>query len=237
MVAGATYDREGNGTTGGLEEVDLFGLRRYTWSMTNLAAQQAVARDTVVSIVARDGYDVLTAVAAGSVAAVLLVILILVSYAFLQARRASKALERAKGRFSADPAVAALRRTAENVESISEAVRGEVAKLTDSVSRLSDRLTQASDRMEERIEEFNALMEVVQDEAEGVFVEGAATARGVRAGLGNLSSRKRPVDGHHAPASEGRVIGQEEGEPDHPAHGGEPENEESEPSHGNDAGS
>jgi hypothetical protein len=42
--------------------------------------------------------------------------------------------------------------------------------------------------MEERIEEFNAFMEVVQDEAEGAFVEGAARARGVRRGLDDLTS-------------------------------------------------
>jgi hypothetical protein len=36
--------------------------------------------------------------------------------------------------------------------------------------------------MEERVEEFNALMDVVQDEAESVLLDTAALVRGVRAG-------------------------------------------------------
>ncbi len=41
--------------------------------------------------------------------------------------------------------------------------------------------------MEDRIEEFNALMEVVQGEAEGVFLDTAATVRGLRAGARQLA--------------------------------------------------
>ena len=47
--------------------------------------------------------------------------------------------------------------------------------------------------MEKRIEEFNALMEVVQGEAEGVFIKTAAAVRGVRQGaqaLGKTSGGK-----------------------------------------------
>jgi hypothetical protein len=40
--------------------------------------------------------------------------------------------------------------------------------------------------MEERIGEFNVLMEVVQSEAEDVFVGAASTIRGVRAGTRTL---------------------------------------------------
>jgi hypothetical protein len=71
---------------------------------------------------------------------------------------------------------------AENVEYISAVVREDVQKVRTSVSGLSDRLKDASDRMEERVEEFNALMDVVQDEAEAVLLDTAAVVRGVRAG-------------------------------------------------------
>lgn len=71
---------------------------------------------------------------------------------------------------------------AENVEYISAVVREDVLKVRTSVSGLSDRLKDASDRMEERVEEFNALMDVVQDEAEAVLLDTAAVVRGVRAG-------------------------------------------------------
>jgi hypothetical protein len=71
---------------------------------------------------------------------------------------------------------------AENVEYISAVVREDVLKVRESVAGLSDRLKQASERMEERVEEFNALMDVVQDEAEAVLLDTAAVVRGVRAG-------------------------------------------------------
>jgi hypothetical protein len=61
------------------------------------------------------------------------------------------------------------------------------------VKALTGRLHQASARMEERIEEFNALMEVVQSEAEEVFLDTAATVRGVREGARAMGrSREEP---------------------------------------------
>jgi phage shock protein A len=80
------------------------------------------------------------------------------------------------------------------VEFITHALRTDVERLNTSVRALTDRLHQASDRMEERIEEFNALMEVVQGEAEDIFLDTAATVRGVREGAreGARRIRRRP---------------------------------------------
>ena len=167
-----------------------------------------MAPDTVVAIAARDGYDLLQAVAAGGVVALCLGVLLIIAYTLA---RTARAIRRARDAFSSDPAMEAIRKTAKNVESISEALHTEVAKLSESVSGLSDRLTQASDRMEERIEEFNAFMEVVQGEAEGVFVESAARARGVRTGLGNLTGSAGPRKGAKKSPEEAAVE-PEEGE-------------------------
>ena len=79
------------------------------------------------------------------------------------------------------------RAISDNVEFISQALRTDVERLNASVHALSDRLHQASSRMEERIEDFNALMEVVQDEAEGMFIDTAATMRGVREGAAAIT--------------------------------------------------
>lgn len=85
---------------------------------------------------------------------------------------------------------------ASNLEYITAQVRTDVERLNDSVEGLTRRLNQASDHMEDRIEEFNALMEVVQGEAEGVFLETAATVRGIRAGARELAGGgDRPVGG------------------------------------------
>ena len=70
----------------------------------------------------------------------------------------------------------------DNVEFITQAVRTDVEQLNESVKGLTDRLQLASERMEECIEEFNALMEVVQGEAEELFLDTASTVRGVREG-------------------------------------------------------
>ena len=80
------------------------------------------------------------------------------------------------------PVAERARVAAENVEYISAVVREDMQRVRASVSGLSDRLKEASDRMEERVEEFNALMDVVQDETESVLLDTAAVARGVRAG-------------------------------------------------------
>lgn len=83
---------------------------------------------------------------------------------------------------------------AANLEYITAQVRTDVERLNDSVEGLTQRLNQASEHMEDRIEEFNALMEVVQGEAEGVFLETAATVRGIRAGARELTGGN-PSDG------------------------------------------
>jgi hypothetical protein len=86
----------------------------------------------------------------------------------------------------ADPLLARGKEIADNVAFVSAAVRTDVEHLTTAVRALSDRLQQASDHMEERIGEFNVLMEVVQSEAEDIFVGAASTIRGVRAGTRTL---------------------------------------------------
>ena len=79
------------------------------------------------------------------------------------------------------------RAAAENVEYISAVVRTDIQKVNESVTKITSRLNDASDHMEDRIAEFNALMQVVQGEAEDIFLDAAATAHGVRAGARTLS--------------------------------------------------
>ena len=93
-----------------------------------------------------------------------------------------------------DPVIDRGKEVAANVEFITGALRTDVQRVSDSVKSLSERLRGASDRMEERVEEFNALMEVVQSEAEDIFIGSAATVRGVRAGARALGAGA-PEDG------------------------------------------
>ena len=83
------------------------------------------------------------------------------------------------------------RSISDNVEFITQALRTDGERLNTSVKALNDRLHQASGHMEQRIEEFNALMEVIQGEAEGAFIKTAAAVRGVREGAQKLSRAAR----------------------------------------------
>ena len=89
------------------------------------------------------------------------------------------------------PVLDRARSISDNVEFITQALRTDVERLNTSVKALNDRLHQASGHMEQRIEEFNALMEVIQGEAEGAFIKTAAAVRGVREGAQKLSRAAR----------------------------------------------
>jgi methyl-accepting chemotaxis protein len=118
------------------------------------------------------------------------------------------------------------RAISDNVEFISHALRTDVERLNASVHALSDRLHQASGRMEERIEDFNALMEVVQEEAEGMFIDTAATMRGLREGAATITraaatpaveSDQRDEATHEADEGDDVFLEAEASEePDHP---------------------
>lgn len=187
---------------------NVFTLNRYSLTMTLLSLSlwtgtRIATADTVMAVPVRDGFDVVLAVTAGLIGATFLAVLLTFLFLLLQARRVATSLEKTRDRLASDRGIEHLRSTAANVEEISKTLRDEVGKLSSSVSLLSDRLSQASTRMEERIEEFNALMEVIQSEAEEVFVDTASTARGVRRGLGSLadphaSARRGSGTGHRS---------------------------------------
>ncbi len=75
-----------------------------------------------------------------------------------------------------------IRIAAENVEHISTVVREEVQKVHSSLTGLSGRLQESSQRMEDKIGEFNGLVDMIQNEAKSVFLNTAAAVQGVRAG-------------------------------------------------------
>lgn len=101
---------------------------------------------------------------------------------------------------------------ADNVDAITRSLRDEARHLTGSVRALSDGLRQASTQMETRMNEFNALLEVVQAEAEETFLKTAAAVRGVGAGARALEERGRETT-HSAPPVEedasARLVGDE----------------------------
>jgi uncharacterized protein YoxC len=70
----------------------------------------------------------------------------------------------------------------DNVNYITTSVRADVQLVNATIASANDRLKQAVDLTEHRLNEFNALLRVVQQEAEHAFISTASTVRGVRTG-------------------------------------------------------
>jgi hypothetical protein len=141
------------------------------------APLQAVPRDGLS--VAADVSLIVVAVTIVVLAVVLAIMLVRMNKILVEVRTGV--------RTNLGPVSERARGIAENVEFITRTIRTDVDKLNGSVTAVTDKLKLASERMEERIEDFNALMEVVQEEAEDVFIDTAATVRGVRAGARSLT--------------------------------------------------
>lgn len=142
----------------------------------------------------------MTAEVAVVVIAVLLTVFLVATLGlFFQSLRMLKAANRAASevRTQVAPTMARAQTVADNLAYVSAAIRQDMERVHESVAKLTGRLNQASDRVEDRIEEFNALLEVVQGEAEDLFLDTAATMRAVKAGARSLS---RPIGDEDAPA-------------------------------------
>ena len=155
---------------------------------TLLSAVQTVA-DTVVSLQSRDIVAKATDIAILVAAAAMTILSAYVVWGVAQLRGILREVRRSLHQ-NLGPVSDRARSISENVQFITQAVRTDVERLNASVQALTARLHQASDHMEERIGEFNALMEVVQGEAEDIFLDTAATVRGVREGARSLGRRQ-----------------------------------------------
>jgi hypothetical protein len=162
-----------------------------------------VQADTVVTVASRDVFDIVYAAAAGAFVILLLVLIVALLGALAQFRAGVRGMQRAvsnaREAVLKDEAVQRIRETAGHVEAMAGTLRTETERAGDSIRKVSEQVDLASRRMEERIEEFNALMAVVQDEAEETFLDTASTARGMRAGFGELTRkaerRRREIRG------------------------------------------
>ena len=92
---------------------------------------------------------------------------------------------------------------ADNVNYITTAVRVDVQKLSQTVASANQRLMSSIDLAEERIKDLNALLSVVQEEAESAFISTASTVRGVRTGIHEAFEKEESVDDRYAEGEPG----------------------------------
>jgi uncharacterized protein YoxC len=74
-----------------------------------------------------------------------------------------------------------LRSTAESADQMAASLRSDVQRISRTITAATDGVQDVLTRSERRLKEFDALLHVVQHEAEDAVVSAAATVRGVRA--------------------------------------------------------
>jgi uncharacterized protein YoxC len=85
----------------------------------------------------------------------------------------------------------------DNVDYITTSIRVDVQQVSQTVAAVNQRLQQAVATVEDRIKQANALLDVVQEEAESAFVNTASTIRGVRTGINTAFDQEELIDGDY----------------------------------------
>lgn len=162
-------------------------------------AQTGVAvADTVVTIAAsptglQRWVDVLTSIASIVIALALIAIAIPLIPAAWNSRKMYARINKNIERFQGDvrPIVRNASDVMDNLNYISASIRTDVEQFKGTIDSAQTRLTAAAEVAEQRINELNALLGVVQEEAERIFIDTASTIRGVKVGA---SALQRPDD-------------------------------------------
>ena len=155
--------------------------------------QQAVATlpDTIITkqvAVEQGAFAKVAGVAQGLMTIAILVLTVALVPAAWNFRKSYKRVNELIDRFYGDigPLVRNANTVADNVNYITTAIRVDVQQFNQTVALANERLTVAVRTAEQRLNELDALMRVVQREAEDAFITTASTLRGVRAGATTL---------------------------------------------------
>jgi hypothetical protein len=150
-----------------------------------------MARDTIfvqTAPMAQSWFAKVTGIASGVLTLTLLATAVAVIPAAWNFRKTYKRTTELLDQVQADvmPLMKHAHSIADNLDYISTALRADVGMIQDTLKAGKDGLERGLIKTEEKINEFNALLDVVQGEAEGLFVSTAATVRGVKKGASHL---------------------------------------------------
>ncbi|HEU0300515.1 MAG TPA: hypothetical protein VFR37_13690 [Longimicrobium sp.] len=98
-------------------------------------------------------------------------------------------IRRVRGDF--DPAIRNLTAASESAKAVSAALRTNVEELSGTVSDTNAKVRRATEAAEARLLELHALLEVMQREAEEIFIRAGSAVRGVQVGVGALRALRR----------------------------------------------
>jgi uncharacterized protein YoxC len=171
-------------------------------SGTDLLLQALAATDTLIMKQVQpeaSTFEKITTYASGLASIALLVLAIALVPAAWNFRKSyakvSDMLDRIYG--AINPLMRHASTIADNVNYISTSVRVDIQQVSQTIAMANQKLASSVAIADERIKELNALLSVVQEEAEGAFVSTASTLRGVRTGIHEAFDREEDLDGRY----------------------------------------
>src|SRR5688500_11569575 len=147
----------------------------------------AAAGDTVLvkQVVSEPSWwERVTSIASGLVSIAIIVLTFALVPAAWNFRKSYKKISDLLDRVYADinPITKHAHNIADNVDYISTSIRVDVQQVNRTIASANEKLQQAVAMTEQRLNDFNAFLQVVQSEAEEVFVASASTLHGMRSG-------------------------------------------------------
>jgi uncharacterized protein YoxC len=163
-----------------------------TWAGAWLVQRSAVLPDTIFTkqvAAVPSIFERITSIAGGVLTIAVCVFVIAAvpaAWNFRKSyRRINQLLERIYG--DINPIMRHASSVADNINYITTAIRTDVQRINATIADANERLQEAVTVTERRLGDFNALLRVVQEEAENMFVSTASAVRGVRTSASALS--------------------------------------------------
>lgn len=137
-------------------------------------------------------FEEITAVSTAIIMLALVALIVLLIVAAVRTRKAGQSFERALQRVYDDlqPVIARSKTISADFFSMTTSIRENVTAVTETVEAANEKVRDALAATETRLAEFNALLDVVQNEAQDLFVSTAAAVRGVGRGAAAMTRRR-----------------------------------------------
>jgi uncharacterized protein YoxC len=175
------------------------------WIISGAELLQQVARtlpDTIYTkqVVAQPGlWEKITSVASGVMTITVIILTVALVPAAWNFRKSYKKISDMLDKVYGDvnPLMRHASAIADNVDYITTSIRVDVQQVSQTVAAVNQRLQDALAGAEDRMKQLNALLDVVQEEAESAFVTTASTIRGVQTGINQAFDEEDLFDGDY----------------------------------------
>jgi uncharacterized protein YoxC len=157
------------------------------WLVQRAALSDTVYTKQIASVPST--FERITSVASGLLTITLFLLVVATMIAAWDFRRSFHRVNQLLERIYADlnPIVKHATSVADNVNFITTSIRTDVQEISATIATANARLQDGMKSTERRLSDFNALLKVVQEEAEQMFVSTASAVRGVRTSASALS--------------------------------------------------